>query len=59
MLSVLRRIETLKVDLERIDPARDADAADRIADLAVVLRNQLAAVGALDVAATGASRSAG
>jgi hypothetical protein len=42
---VLRRLEALQADLAAIDPAAEADAADRIAGTAVALRDLLAGVG--------------
>lgn len=48
--SVLRRLEALQADLDTIDPAREADAADRVADLARSLSRLLGAAGVLPTA---------
>ena len=44
---VLRRLEALQADLSSIDPAGEIDAADRVASMAVALRDMLAETGAL------------
>jgi hypothetical protein len=46
---VLRRLEVLQADLAAIDPAAEADAADRIAVTAVALRDLLASAGIADM----------
>lgn len=43
---VLRRLEILQADLAAIDPAHELDAADRVAAMAVALRDVLAESGA-------------
>lgn len=42
---VLRRLEALQADLATIDPTGEADAADRVAAMAVALRDVLADAG--------------
>lgn len=44
---VLSRLEALQVDLAAIDPVREIDAADRVAAMAVALREVLHESGAL------------
>lgn len=52
MLSrVLQTLEVLRSDLETIDPEHHIDAADRVAGLAVALRDRLAEFGVLDLPA--------
>ncbi len=49
MLSqVLQHLEALRSDLDTIDPEHHIDAADRVAGLAVALRDRLAEFGVLD-----------
>ena len=42
MSLVLQRLEKLQADLALIDPAEQSDAADAIADMAVLVRDMLA-----------------
>lgn len=39
---VLRQLEALQADLAAIDPTHETDAADRVASMAVALRDMLA-----------------
>lgn len=56
MLSrVLQHLEALRSDLDTIDPEHHIDAADRVAGLAVALRDRLAEFGVLDREERGAS----
>ncbi len=51
MLSnVLRRLEALRGNVEAIDPVADPYAADRVASMAVALREVLAVSGLADLA---------
>ncbi|MDK9697369.1 MAG: hypothetical protein OEL76_13360 [Siculibacillus sp.] len=52
---VLRRLEALEADLAAIDPSAEADAADRIASMAVVLRDVLADFGLTEAVGDGAA----
>lgn len=59
--AVLRQLETLQTLLDTIDPVVDADAGDKIAALALALRDAMARVAPLSDAtgeADGANRSA-
>ncbi len=42
MALVLQRLEKLQADLARIDPADQHDAAEAVADMAVLVRDMLA-----------------
>lgn len=62
MLSrVLLRLESLQADLSAIDPAHQIDAADRVAEMAVALRDLLATATAprVETSAEEAARRAG
>lgn len=48
--NVLRRLEALRANVEAIDPTTDAFAADRVASMAVALREVLAVSGLADLA---------
>ncbi len=41
---VLERLEVLKAEISAIDPEGRTDAADRVAEIAVALRAELAAI---------------
>lgn len=45
---VLRQLEVLQADLERIDPARESDASDKVAEMAVALRRLMRRVATPD-----------
>ena len=49
--NVLRRLEALRANVEAIDPATDSFAADRVASMAVALREVLAVSGLAEFAA--------
>ena len=44
---VLERLEILKAEIAAVDPEGRTDAADRVAEIAVALRAELAAVAAV------------
>lgn len=49
--NVLRRLEALRANVEAIDPTTDAFAAERVASMAVALREVLAVSGLAEIAA--------
>jgi len=55
--AALRQIENLLSQLDTIDPATDADAGDRIAAMAVALRDTLARTQTTQNAAEGDGRN--
>lgn len=56
---VLRRLEALEADLAAIDPEHHADAADRVAAMAVALRDTLAATRGLEARDASAEAAVG